>query len=114
MAPKRKADPKQPSLEETVEKPVTKVRTKGTKKETKQVGDHDDLVRAKLARKHGNGNLPLGFPLGTFLCYMHLKIPPSTLLLQILPSRKRKKRLQQPKLGSLSQSLEMRGLALLT
>lgn len=56
MAPKRKADPKQPSLEETVEKPVTKVRTKGTKKETKQEGNHDDLVRAKLARKHGNGN----------------------------------------------------------
>lgn len=73
MAPKRKADPKQPSLEETVEKPVTKVKTKGTKKETKQEGDHDDLVRAKLARKHGNGNFPLCFLLGPTLSYMHLE-----------------------------------------
>ncbi len=56
MAPKRKVDPKQPSLEETVGKPVTKVKTKGTKKEVKEEGDHNDLVRARLARKHGNGN----------------------------------------------------------
>ena len=74
MAPKRKADPKQPSLEETVAKPVTKVKTKGTKKETEQVGNHDDLVRAKLARKHGNGNIHLSIGQGLAGLWTHTHI----------------------------------------
>lgn len=56
MAPKRKADVKQQSLEETVEKPPTKVKTRGKEKEVvKEDIEQEDLVRAKMARKHGKG-----------------------------------------------------------
>ena len=60
MPPKRKADVKQPSLEETVEKPVTKVKTRGTEKQIVE-GDtkQQDLVAAKMARKHGQGTANL-------------------------------------------------------
>lgn len=59
MAPKRKPDAKQHSLEEVTGQPATKKRTKKgalAKPEIKKDDTStDDLVRAKLARKHGSG-----------------------------------------------------------
>lgn len=65
MAPKRRADAKQPSLEEVVEQPATKKRTRKGKLAEPEIEKKDisadDLARAKLAKKHGDGML-LGSP----------------------------------------------------